>query len=137
MGSLFLLCCTFHFVKISLLLLLFLLFLIGWTVTNKSCNLVQLISLATQQANESRDKVLGQEKTTLLKKPANGEGSRIMSWRTILIQGRIQASFTLGKGKAGCLFGSWTFFWLVGHEVTGWYFGSQYHQPSVSNQSVV
>ena len=35
----------------------------------------------------------------------------------------------------GCLISSWIFFWLLGCEVTGWYFRSQHHQLSVSNQS--
>ena len=39
----------------------------------------------------------------------------------------------VSKGKvkesvSGCLISSWTFFWLVGGEVTRWYFGSQHHQ---------
>ena len=40
----------------------------------------------------------------------------------------------LYKGKVrkcitGYLISSWTFFWLVGSEVTGWYFGSQSSTP--------
>lgn len=44
---------------------------------------------------------------------------------------------TLGVRGTGCLISLWIFFQLVGHEVKGWYFRSQYHQPSDCNLSGV
>ena len=43
----------------------------------------------------------------------------------------------IGVRVAGCVISSWTFFWLVGDEVTGWCFGNLNHQFYGSSQSVV
>ena len=43
----------------------------------------------------------------------------------------------LGVRVVGCLISLWTFFWLVGAEVTQRYFRWQHHQPSGPNWSEV
>ena len=42
---------------------------------------------------------------------------------------------TLGMRVTGCAINSWTFFWLVGGEITGWCTGNLNHQSPGSSQS--
>ena len=64
----------------------------------------KLILLPSQQANKSRDKVLGQGIATLFGKPADWEDGRLVSQRTIFTRVRIETPFILKRrgGVAGC-----------------------------------
>ena len=59
----------------------------------------KLALLATQQADKSRDNLLGEGIATLFRKPADRKDGGLLSQRTIS-QIRIQASFIL-KGEGG------------------------------------
>lgn len=56
----------------------------------------------------------------------------LMAFREVFLKA------TLGVWVSGCLISSWTLFWLVGGEVTGWSFKNLNHQPLVpmSSESV-
>ena len=82
--------------------------------------------------------IVVKESTVFFAGPSKEDG-KLMFQRPKLpvgFQGRVFKG-EVRERATGCLISSWTFFWLVGGEVTGWYFWSQHHQPSGSNWSGV